>query len=436
MTMTLPRTRSMARPARSVSPIEIILMAIETLWCNKLRTGLTMLGVIIGIASVIAITSVGQGVQKATEQKIQALGTDVIQIFPGSAKTGGISQGVGSSSTLTWEDAKAIQEQTAIAQVVSAYLQRPGQVVSGQTNHSTNIVGIDLNFTEARNTQLTQGRFFTKEEMDNATPVAILGPTVHDKLFGTSSGQAADAGSSQALGAQLRIQGNNYEIIGVFEPKGSEGSMDRDDQVFIPLTNMSSRIVGNNAISGVAVNGIYVKTSNSDQLKMAEFLVTNLLRLRHNLTSSQSDDFSIRNQTDVVNTFTSVVGLFTVMVVAIAGISLVVGGIGIANIMLVSVVERTREIGVRKAVGATNSAILNQFLAESIVISTAGGGIGIALGIMIAGVAAITLQFPFVVSIWSVICGFGLSFIVGLLAGVIPARSAAQLDPIAALRSD
>ena len=427
MTITLPRRIVTSKRARPVATIEIWSMAIEALWSNKLRTGLTMLGVIIGIASVIAITSVGQGVQKATEQQIQSLGTDVLQIFPSAARTGGISKGVGSSSTLTWEDAKAVQEQAPAVQAVSAYLQRPGQVVYGQQNHSTNIVGIDMNYLEARNTHLTQGRFFTQEELDNATPVAILGSTVQKELFG-SDGRVA--------GEQLRIQGNAYEIIGAFEPKGSEGSIDRDDQVFIPLTNMSSRVVGNNSLNGVAVNGIYVKASNQEQLKVAEYQVTNILRLRHNLSSSQSDDFSIRNQTDVVNTFKTVVGLFTVMVVAIASISLIVGGIGIANIMLVSVVERTREIGIRKAVGATNWAILNQFLAESIAISTAGGGIGMGIGIAIAFGTAMMFQFPFVVSIWSVVCGFGLSFIVGLLAGVIPARNAAQLDPIAALRSD
>ncbi|MEH2363294.1 MAG: ABC transporter permease [Nostoc sp.] len=402
-------------------------MAMEALWRNKLRTGLTMLGVIIGIASVIAITSVGQGVQKATEQQIQSLGTDVLQVFAGAARSGGISQGMGSSSTLTWEDAKAIQQEAPAAQVVSAYLQRPGQVVYEKLNNSTNIVGTDLNYPEARNTSLTQGRFFTQEEMDSAKSVVILGPTVRDELFGTGK---------NPVGEQIRIQRNIYEVIGVFEKKGSEGPMDRDDQVFIPLTNMSSRIVGNNALKGFAINGIYVKLANQEQSATAQFQVVNLLRLRHNLNSSQSDDFSIRNQTDVVNTFTTVVGLFTMMVVAIASISLLVGGIGIANIMLVSVVERTREIGIRKAVGATNSAILNQFLAESVVISTAGGGIGMGIGIGIAFGAAMIFDFPFVVSVWSVVCGFGLSFIVGLLAGVIPARNAAQLDPIAALRSD
>ncbi|WP_442936042.1 ABC transporter permease [Nostoc sp.] len=423
----LPRRIATSRRAHTVSVTEILSMAMEALWRNKLRTSLTMLGVIIGITSVIAITSVGQGVQKATEQQIQSLGTDVLQVFAGAARSGGISQGMGSSSTLTWEDAKAIQEEAPAAQVVSAYLQRPGQVVYEKLNNSTNIVGTDLNYPEARNTSLTQGRFFTQEEMDNAKSVVVLGQTVRDELFGTGK---------NPVGEQIRIQSNIYEVIGVFEKKGSEGPMDRDDQVFIPLTNMSSRIVGNNALKGFAINGIYVKLANQEQSATAQFQVVNLLRLRHNLNSSQSDDFSIRNQTDVVNTFTTVVGLFTMMVVAIASISLLVGGIGIANIMLVSVVERTREIGIRKAVGATNSAILNQFLAESIVISTAGGGIGMGIGIGIAFGAAMIFHFPFIVSVWSVVCGFGLSFIVGLLAGVIPARNAAQLDPIAALRSD
>ncbi|MHC5675629.1 ABC transporter permease [Nostoc sp.] len=427
ISLRLPQSMPVNRHTATVPTMEILTMAVEALWNNKLRTALTMLGVIIGITSVIAITSVGQGVQKATEQQIQALGTDVLQIFPASARTGGISQGVGSSSTLTWQDAKAIQQQAPAAEVVSAYLQRPGQVVYGNLNHSTNIVGIDLNYLQARNTNLTQGRFFTAQEMDVAKSIAILGPTVRNELFGSNG---------NVIGEQIRIQRNIYEVIGVFEKKGSEGSMDRDDQVFIPLTNMSSLVVGNNALNGFAVNGIYIKVADGDQSKTAEFQVVNLLRLRHNLSPSQSDDFTIRNRTDIVNTFSTVVGLFTVMIVAIASISLLVGGIGIANIMLVSVVERTREIGIRKAVGATNSAILHQFLAESVVISSVGGGIGVGIGILIAFASAMMFNFPFVVSVWSVVCGFGLSFIVGLLAGVIPARNAAQLDPIVSLRND
>ena len=430
MTITLPRSRKQKITSRHSRPIEIseiLSMAIEALWSNKIRTLLTMLGVIIGIASVISITAVGLGVQQATEQQIQSLGANVIQIMPTAAKKGGISQGVGSSTTLTWEDARAIEKYVPTAEVVSAYLQRPSQVVSGQNNHSTNVMGIDLNYMKARNTKLTQGRFFTPEEMDNRTPVAILGSSILDELFGQNE---------SPLGSQLRIQGNIYEIIGVFEPKGAEGSIDRDDQVFVSLSNMSSRLVGKNSLNGTALDGIYVKAISQEQMTVAQSQTTNLLRQRHNLFASQGNDFSIRTQTDVVNTFSSVVGLFTVMVAAIAGISLVVGGIGIANIMLVSVIERTKEIGIRKAVGATNYAILQQFLAESILISLTGGAFGTAIGIFIAFSAATILQFPFVISTWSVIGGFALSLIVGLLAGVIPARNAAQLDPITALRSE
>ncbi len=412
---------------RSVPFWEILSMAAETLWSNKLRTGLTMLGVIIGIASVIAITSVGQGVQRGVEQQIQALGTDVIQVLAGAARSGNVRQGLGSSSTLTWEDAKAIASQAPSAEIVSAYLQSNTQVVYGQQNTSTTVFGTDLNYPEARNTFPQQGRFFTQEELDTATQVAIIGTTVQRTLFGQSA---------NVLGERIRIQGEAYEVIGVMKPKGSQGPNDRDDQVFIPLTSMSRRIVGNNALAGVSVNGILIKSSDQEKLEAAQFQVTNILRLRHNIYPPQPDDFRLTNQADIVSTFTNVVGLFTIMVVAIAGISLVVGGIGIANIMLVSVVERTREIGIRKAVGATNSAILNQFLAEAIVISTLGGAIGIGGGILIAFSASTVFSFPFVISVLSIIAGFALSLGVGLLAGVIPARNASKLDPITALRSD
>ncbi|AUT03599.1 ABC transporter substrate-binding protein [Nostoc sp. CENA543] len=413
--------------SRSVPFLEILSMATETLWSNKLRTGLTMLGVIIGIASVIAITSVGQGVQKSVEQQIQALGTNVLQILAGSARSGNIRQGVGSSSTLTWEDAKAIAQQAPSVEIVSAYLQRNAQVVYNGENTTTTIYGTDLNYPEARNTHPQTGRFFTQEELDTSAQVAIIGPTVQRTLFGNSG---------QIIGEKIRIQGEAYEVIGIMEPKGSQGPMDRDDQIFIPLTSMSKRLVGNNALTGVSVSGILVTSENQEKLEAAQFQVTNILRLRHNIYPPEPDDFRLTNQADIVSTFTNVVGLFTIMVVAIAGISLVVGGIGIANIMLVSVVERTKEIGIRKALGATNSAILNQFLAEAIVISIIGGGIGIVSGVLIAFGASTIFKFPFVISVVSVIVGFGLSLAVGLVAGVIPARNAARLDPITALRSD
>ncbi|WP_088242302.1 ABC transporter permease [Calothrix rhizosoleniae] len=411
----------------SIYYIEIFSMAIEVLWSNKLRTGLTMLGMIIGISSVIGITSIGQGVQKATEKEIQSLGTNVLQIFAGAAVRGNISQGLGSTSTLTWEDAKAIASQAVSADVVSAYLQGKEQVVYEDKNTSTNIYGTDLNYPEVRNTYPQEGRFFNQEELNDSKEVAVLAPTVKRNLFGDKK---------NIVGKVIRIKGEAYKIIGVMEAKGSQGPTDRDDAIYIPLTSMSARIVGNNALSGISVNNILVKSKTQEQLIAAQFQITNLLRIRHNIYPPQEDDFRITNQADIIKTFTSIVGLLTVMVVAIAGISLVVGGIGIANIMLVSVVERTREIGIRKAVGAKNSAILNQFLAEAIIISSIGGVIGMGGGILIASVASLAFNIPFVISVSSIVVGSGLSFSVGLLAGVIPARNASKLDPITALRSD
>ena len=226
-------------------------------------------------------------------------------------------------------------------------------------------------------------------------------------------------------------------MLGVANEKGAQGRENPDEQVYVPLTNMSARLVGNNALSGIAVQGISVEVTEQALLEAADFQMTNLLRVRHDIYPERGDedDFEIVSAADLVETLTSTVGLFSVMVAAIAAISLVVGGIGIANIMLVSVVERTREIGIRKAVGATNSAILSQFMAEAIAISAAGGVLGVAMGIAIARIAATLFDFPFVISLWSIALGVGLSFAIGLVAGVIPARSAARLDPINALRS-
>ncbi len=405
---------------------EVVTMATEALWRNKLRTGLTMLGVVIGIGSVTSITSIGQGIQKNVGQQIQALGTDVLQVMPGSARSGNIFLSMGSLSSLTWEDAKAIANGAPSAQIVSATLQRSAQVVYGSTNTNTTVYGADLNYPAARNTHPVQGRYFTQTELAQAAQVAVLGPRVQQKLFGDQTG----------LQQNIRIQGEVYRVIGVMESKGSQGPMDRDDTIFIPLTTMSSRIVGNNAIRGVAVNAIWVKGSSQEALTAAQFQISNILRLRHNITNPDKDDFRILNQADLISTFSSVIGIMTVLVVAIAGISLVVGGIGIANIMLVSVVERTREIGIRKALGASSADILKQFLLEAIAISTIGGVIGASGGVAIAFVTAMTVGFPFVVSGWSLIIGFILSMGVGLTAGVIPARNAAQLDPITALRSE
>ncbi len=410
-----------------VAPGEVAEMAITALWSNKLRSGLTMLGVIIGIASVIGISSIGQGVQKSTEDSIRGLGTDVLQVMAGSAQSGGVSQGQGSVTTLTWEDAQAIAAQAPSATVVAAYLQRNTQVVYGEKNTATTVYGTDLNYSSARNTFPATGRFFNREELETAASVAVIAPTVQKNLF---------PDSVNPIGQKIRVQGEIYMVIGVMEVKGSQGPQDRDDAVYIPLTSMSARIIGNNALMGISINGIYIKGRDETQLETVKFQVENILRLRHNIAVPDDDDFRITNQADILKTFTTILSLLTLMIVAIAGISLVVGGIGIANIMLVSVVERTREIGIRKALGATDAAILTQFLTESVVVSVIGGAIGIVLGVGITFVAASAFKFSFIVSGSAIIWGAGLSTTVGLVAGVIPARNAAKLEPIAALRSD
>lgn len=419
----------MGKPLQTtrVSLLEIMTMALEALWSNRLRTALTMLGVIIGIASVIMVTSVGQGVQRATEQQIQALGTNVLLVLQGAARTGGVSQGFGSASTLTWEDAQAIAQQAPAAEAVTAFLQRSVQVVYNDRNTSTSVFGTDLAYPGVKELKLKEGQYFSEVDLDNANAVVVLGSRVRDDLL---------APGEPAIGANVRIQNGRYTVLGVMEPKGSVGGMDQDDRVYIPLTTMSSRIVGNNSLSGTAINGFWLKATDQIQLEAAQFQVTNLLRIRHNIFPPDPDDFRISNQVDVINTFSGVVSLFTVLVGAIAGISLVVGGIGIANIMLVSVVERTREIGIRKAIGATNRAILSQFLTEAIVVSLVGGAIGVAIGVGLAFTASTLFKFPFVVSVGSIIAGLTLAFTVGVIAGVIPARNAARLDPIAALRTD
>lgn len=338
-----------------------------------------------------------------------------------------MQQGQGSSSTLTWEDAQALAQQAPSVTVVSAYLRQVAQLVYGKNNTSTTVYGTDLGYPAARNTFPESGRFFTPEELNSAASVVVIAPTVQKNLFSPGV---------DPIGQKIRIQGDAYDVIGVMEKKGSQGPQDRDDSVYIPLTTMSARIIGNNSLSGVSVNGIYIKGDNEDQLETIKFQVENILRLRHDIVVPADDDFQITNQADILKTLTSILGLLTTLITAIAGISLVVGGIGIANIMLVSVVERTREIGIRKALGATDRTILSQFLTESVMISVVGGAIGIVLGVGITFAAAKAFKFPFVVSSSAVVVSFGLSSAVGVAAGVVPARNAARLDPIVALRSD
>ncbi|MEN9235797.1 MAG: ABC transporter permease [Gloeomargarita sp. GMQP_bins_120] len=401
-------------------------MAWRSLGARRLRAFLTMLGVVIGIASVIIVTAVGQGVQQATAQEIQNLGTNLLQVQAAPPRVRGIAQAVTAVSTLTLEDAQAVATQAPSVQAVAPYLTRQRQVTYGTENTLTLVNGVDEHFWEVRQFTVDQGRVFTPTELETAQSVVVLGATVARDLFGRES----------PLGKSVRIQGDRYEVIGVLAPKGTTGGFDQDDQVFIPLKNMAARIVGQNALQGIAISGFWVQVPDESEMEAAQFQITNLLRIRHNIYPPQPDDFRINNQGDIISAFTAITGLLTVMVGAIAAISLVVGGIGIANIMLVSVVERTREIGIRKAVGATEGAILHQFLTEAILVSLCGGLVGLLLGILAAWGAAQLLNIPFVLAPWAITAALLLSAVVGLVAGVAPAQYAARLDPIVALRTE
>lgn len=420
--MIKPSIRSTPR----LDPVDIALMAVDSLQSNKLRTGLTMLGMVIGIASVITITSVGEGTQRSTEQQLEALGTNVLTIRAGAARSSWISQGAGSATTLTWDDAQAIATQTPSVAAAAAFLQQPVQIVYGNQNYQTTAIGTEPTFPEIRNFNPQLGRFFTETEVKQFDRVVVIGSTVWHELWG----------EDDPIGDEIRIQGQPFQVIGVLETKGSTGPINQDDQIVIPLSTLSQRFVGTNALAGVAVQGVWVQARDQLEMEAAEFQITNLLRLRHDIYPPEPDDFSITSQADLISTFTSVLGTLTLMVGAIGSISLLVGGIGIANIMLVSVIERTREIGIRKAVGATRQAILSQFLVESILIALIGGGTGIVLGIVCSSGTAAFLSLPLVISNSTIMTGFGLSALVGLLAGILPARRAAYLDPIAALRSE
>lgn len=246
----------------SLSAVEILAMAIAALWSNKLRTALTMLGVIIGITAVIAVTSVGQGVQSATEASLQGLGADLLQVRAGAASSGNVSQGRGSATTLTWSDALAIESQVSVADRVTAYLEQTAQVVFGENNTSVTVLGTDTNYLEVNNTTLQSGRFFTEEELSQSQAVAIIGPTVKDDLFG----------DTEAIGSSIRIRGERYSVLGVTNAKGSQGRDNPDEQIYAPLTNVSARLVGNNALSGIAVQGISVKVTEQDLLEAARTL--------------------------------------------------------------------------------------------------------------------------------------------------------------------
>lgn len=394
-------------------------VALRAIKGNPLRSLLTMLGVIIGVASVIAMISIGQGARQATTAQIESLGSNLLTVIAMSARQGGIAA-MTPVQTLTLADADAIAGQVPGVTGVSAEFSRQAQVVFGGQNTYTQISGVTPAFTSVRNWRPAQGDFFTDDDLRRRAKVAVLGKTVASNLFG----------ETDPLGGRIRIRGVTFTVLGVMESKGAGGPMgDRDDAVFVPLTTAQYRLFG-----VTYVRSIYVQTSDAGDMTAVAQEVTNLLRTRHRIASGREDDFTVRSQADIIQALTGVAQTMTLLLGGVAAVALIVGGIGIMNIMLVSVTERTREIGIRKAVGARRADILLQFLVESATIGVTGGLIGIALGTLGSKLITQLAGWATLISMQAVVLAFTFSVAVGVFFGLYPARRAAMLDPIEALR--
>ena len=401
---------------------DIIHETYTALLSNKVRTGLTMLGIIIGIGSVIAMVAIGQGAQGSIQSNIQSLGANLIQVTPGSQGGPGsqVSQGRGTARTLTYDDAQAIGEEISSVQVVSAELSGRYQVVGKGTNTNTTVMGATPEYPVVRNVSIAEGSFISDQNLGSLSKVAVLGPTARDDLFGEGA---------SAIGQTIRVSGVQFKVIGVTVAKGGSGFQNQDDMIFIPLTSAQKFLAGANYVSTIAAQAV-----SADAMSQAQTDITYLLLDRHKISDPASADFSILNQNDIIATASSVTQTFTILLAAVAGISLVVGGIGIMNMMLTTVTERTREIGLRKAIGAKRADINRQFLVEAIVITLVGGFIGVVLGTAVSfGLTAFgVIQTK--VSIGSIFLAFGVSAAIGIVFGYYPARRAAALNPIEALR--
>jgi putative ABC transport system permease protein len=407
---------------------ETLSLAWESLLANRLRSILTMLGVIIGIAAVIAMVTIGRGAQLQTANQLKSLGSNLLFVQSGVATTSSPALlGAGSASTLIWDDAKAIASACESVADVAPVLNRRTQVVHAQLNTSTTVVGTTPEYVRVRDFLPLTGRFFNQIELLRSARVAVLGQTVVDSL-GLKPGAA--------LQQTIRIQGEPFTVVGTLEYKGVNSFRDMDDQVFIPLTTMANRIVGVNAVTGIALDSISASARSPGQMDAAQYQITNLLRLRHRIVPPRQDDFLIRNQADLLSASNSVAGIFTALLGGSAAISLVVGGIGIMNIMLVSVTERTREIGIRRAIGARSSDILLQFMIEAIVLSLCGGLLGVGLGIFASLGINLALGWKAGLALDAVLASLLFCLVIGVFFGAYPARKAALLDPIRALRNE
>ena len=389
---------------------------------NKVRTGLTMLGIVIGIASVIAMLGIGNGATNSIQSRIESIGANLVVISPGAPSTPGsqVRASRGSANTLTMADVSALTSEITSAKAVAPSVTSRLQVVAAGLNTNTSIIGTTPAYTDIRDVAIDSGTFFTDDQVTQLARVAVLGPTTRDDLFGVGA---------DAIGQNIRINGNIFTVIGVTVAKGGSGGNSTDDLIYIPITVAQQFFTGNQYVSAINISA-----QTSDLVTDVQNQATDILLARHNITDPTKADFSTMNQSDMLATASSITGTMTALLAAIAGISLLVGGIGIMNMMLTTVTERTREIGLRKAVGAKKKDIRLQFLTESVMLTAIGGIIGIILGIGIAWIITLTGLLTAQVSIMSIILSFGVSAIIGIVFGYYPAARASDLNPIDALR--
>ena len=406
---------------------EAIRSALSAIGANALRSALTMLGIIIGVAAVIAMVAIGSGARERVTSQIKSLGANLAIIQSGNVTQGGVRLGAGASSTLTDEDAGAVLREVDGVVAAASVIVTRAQAVYGGTNWSTQITATDLDFFTAREWDIAEGRLFEPEELRRGEIVAIIGQTVAKNLFGDEN----------PIERQFRIRNVPFKVIGVMAPKGQSAlGQDQDDAIFVPLDTGRRRIVGRNYARDRSVQSIMVKFASEEAIAPGIEQTSALLRQRHRIAEGQDDDFIIRNLTEIANTATAAATTLSWLLAAVAAVSLLVGGIGIMNIMLVSVTERTREIGLRLAVGARQRDVLAQFLIEATTLATIGGAAGVALGIGAALTIARFAGWPSVVSAEAILIAVGVSGLIGIFFGFYPARQAARLDPIEALRRE
>ncbi len=401
---------------------EIISECLSSLTLNKMRTGLAVLGVIIGIGSVIALVSLGQGSQKSIENQIQSLGANLLTVIPSGQNNGAVRGAAGGGTTLTLDDAKAIQTSPQITTVteVSPEFTRRSQVVAGGNNSNTQIVGVEPQYATVHKVTVATGTFISDQDVQSLAKVAILGPQVASDLFGAAA---------TPIGQNIRVNGQLLRIVGITTAKGGTGFNNPDDAIYVPLSTAQKQLFGTNYLSTISV-----EAKSSTVMTDAQNEIGYLLLARHKFNDPTQADFAIFSQNDILNTASSVTGTFTALLGGIAAISLLVGGIGIMNIMLVTVTERTREIGLRKALGAKKKVIITQFLSEAIILTLVGGVIGMLVGIGTSYILSKVINLPFVVSAPAMAVAIGVSGGIGILFGWYPAQKAANLQPIEALR--